>query len=66
MDIVGPLLQRWSGNVMCLSYATRYPPLKSIDVTHVVEEIIKVFAPMGVPDEILTDQGSNLYLTAIG
>ena len=65
MDIVGPLPRSRSGNhyvlVIC-DYATRYPeaiPLKSIDAAHVAEEIIKVFARVGVPEEILTDQGSN-------
>ena len=65
MDIVGPLLRSRLGNkyllVLC-DYATRYPeavPLKSIDAESVAEELIKVFARMGVPREILTDQGSN-------
>ena len=65
MDIVGPLPRSRAGNkyvlVIC-DYATRYPeavPLKSIDAEHVAEELIKVFARVGVPQEILTDQGSN-------
>ena len=40
----------------------RYPeaiPLRSTDAIHVAEELIKVFARVGVPKEILTDQGSN-------
>ena len=68
MDIVGPLLRSRSGNkyllVIC-DYATRYPeavPLKSIDAESVAEELIKVFAQVGVPREILTDQGSNFTL----
>ena len=43
-------------------YATRYPeavPLKSIDAESVTEELIKVFARVGVPREIVTDQGAN-------
>ena len=43
-------------------YATHYPeavPLKSIDAESVAEELIKVFARVGVPREILTDQGAN-------
>ena len=54
-----------SGNryvlVVC-DYATRYPEsvaLKSIDAEHVAEELIPLFARVGVPKEILTDQGSN-------
>ena len=65
MDIVGPLPRSRSGNryvlVMC-DYATRYPeaiPLKSIDAEHIAEKMIEVFARVGVPREILTDQGSN-------
>ena len=65
MDIVGPLPRSRSGNkyilVVC-DYATRYPeaiPLRSIDAEHVAEELVKLFARVGVPGEILTDQGSN-------
>lgn len=65
MDIVGPLPRSKAGNryilVLC-DYATRYPeavPLWSIDAEHVAEELIKIFARVGVPQEILTDQGSN-------
>ena len=65
MDLVGPLPRSKSGNkyilVLC-DYATRYPeaiPLRSIDAEHVAEEIIKIFARVGVPEEILTDQGSQ-------
>ena len=65
MDLVGPLPRSRSGNryvmVMC-DYATRYPeaiPLKSIDAEHIAEKMIEVFARVGVPREILTDQGSN-------
>ena len=65
MDIVGPLPRSRSGSryvlVVC-DYATRYPeavPLCSIDAEHVAEEIVKIFARVGIPREILTDQGSN-------
>ena len=65
MDLVGPLPQSRSGNkyilVIC-DYATRYPeaiPLRSIDAEHIAEELIKVFSRVGVPKEILIDQGSN-------
>ena len=65
MDIVGPLPRSRSGNryilVIC-DYATRYPeaiPLKTIDAEHVAEESVKLFARVGVPKEILTDQGTN-------
>ena len=65
MDIVGPLPRSRSGNryvlVMC-DYATHYPeavPLRCFDAEHVAEELVKVFARVGVPQEILMDQGSN-------
>ena len=65
MDIVGPLPRSRSGNryvlVVC-DYATRYPeavPLRTIDAEHVADEIVKIFARVGIPKEILTDQGSN-------
>ena len=65
MDIVGPLPRSHSGKkyvqVVC-DYATRYPeaiPLHSIDAEHIAEELVKLFAWVGVPSEILTDQGSN-------
>ena len=65
MDLVGPLPRNRSGNkyilVIC-DYATRYPeaiPLRSIDAEHIAEELVKVFSRVGVPKEILTDQGSN-------
>ena len=65
MDIVGPIPKSKSGYnyilVVC-DYATQYPeavPLRSIDAEHVAEELIKLFARVGIPQEILTDQGSN-------
>ena len=66
MDIVGPLPKSKSGNrfvlVIC-NHATRYPeaiPLKQIDAERIAEELVQIFARVGVPQEILTDQGSNL------
>ena len=65
MDIIGPLPRSRSGNryvlVVC-DYATRWPeaaPLRSIDAEHVAEELMTLFSRVGVPREILTDQGSN-------
>jgi len=65
MDIVGPLPRSRSGYpyilVVC-DYATRYPEavaIKSIEAGRIAEELIKLFARVGVPEEILTDQGSN-------
>jgi hypothetical protein len=65
MDIVGPLERSKSGNkyvlVIC-DYATRYPeaiPLRSIEAKKIADELIKLFSRVGIPKEILTDQGSN-------
>lgn len=65
MDIVGPLPRSRNGNryilVVC-DYATRYPeavPLRTIDAERIAEELVGIFARVGLPGEILTDQGSN-------
>ena len=65
MDMVGPLPRSHSGKryilVIC-DYATRYPEaiaLKSIDAAQIAEELVQLFSRTGVPEEILTDQGSN-------
>ena len=65
MDIVGPLPRSSSGKrfilVIC-DYATRYPEaiaLRTIDANAVAGELLKFFARVGVPEEILTDQGTN-------
>ena len=71
MDIVGLLPRSRSGNrfilVLC-DYGTRYPeavPLKNIDAEHVAEELVKVFSRVGIPSEILTDQGTNFMSTLL-
>ena len=65
MDIVGPLDRSSSGNqyilVVC-DYATRYPeavPMRSCEAEKIAEEVLKIFSRVGVPKEILTDQGTN-------
>ena len=65
MDVVGPLPRSSSGNkyilVMC-DYATRYQeatPMKTVDAEHVAEELVTMFARVGVPSEILMDQGTK-------
>ena len=49
--------------IIC-DYATtyRFPkavPLRSADAENVAEELLKLFAHVGIPAEIVTDQGSN-------
>lgn len=65
MDIVGPLERSKAGNryilVVC-DYATRYPeafPLRDVKARQVANCLIQLFSRVGVPREILTDQGTN-------
>ena len=65
MDILGPLLKSRYGKRYILvvrDYATRFQEaiaLKSITAETIPEELIKLFARVGIPEEILTDQGTN-------
>lgn len=65
MDIVGPLQRSRRGNryvLTIMDYATKYPeaiPLKRIDTKTVADALVQVFARLGIPRELLTDQGSN-------
>ena len=66
MDIAGPLPYSWAGHkyilVVC-DYTTHYPeavPMKTTDAERVAEELVKIFSRVGIPWEILTEQGSNL------
>ena len=65
MDVVGPLERSRTGHryilVIC-DYATRYPeafPLRNTKARQVANCLIQLFSRVGVPKEILTDQGSN-------
>ena len=66
MDIVGPLPRSSCGKrcilVVC-DYATRYPeaiPLRTIDGDQVAKALVTFFSQVSIPDEILTDQGTNI------
>ena len=65
MDMIGPLPPTDEGYKYILTvcdYGTRYPdafPLKSTTSRDVVEALIEMFSRTGIPDEILTDRGSN-------
>ena len=69
MDIVGPLERTVSGNkyiLVLVDYATRYPeaiPLRPIDDETIADEFIRVFTRTGIPQKLLTDQGSNFTST---
>ena len=65
MDIVGPLDKSRAGHryilVVC-DYATRYPeafPLRNIKSRQVANCLLQLFSRVGIPREILTDQGTN-------
>ena len=70
MDFVGPLPRTQHGNQFILTmcdYTTRYPeaiPLPSTEAGCVAKELMPVFVRVGLPDEILMDQGSN-FMSAL-
>ncbi|KAK7912922.1 hypothetical protein WMY93_013133 [Mugilogobius chulae] len=65
MDIVGPLVRSSGGYEYILvvsDYATRFPeafPLRTITAPAVLRALVQLFSRVGIPDEILTDQGTN-------
>ena len=66
MDIIGPLPRSNNGNKYILTirdYATRCPdaiPILNTEANTIAKELVSVFARVEMPDEILTDPGSNL------
>ena len=71
VDVVGPIFPPTErGNKYILTimdYATRYPeavPLKDIQAETVAEALVNMFTRVGVPKEILSDQGSQ-FLSAV-
>ena len=71
MDLIGPLLRTQRGNCFILTicdYATRYPEaiaLPSTEAPRISKELVAVFARVGIPDEILSDQGTNFMSTLL-
>ncbi|XP_071797127.1 uncharacterized protein [Asterias amurensis] len=66
VDIVGPIHPitetRNRYILTIIDYATRYPeaiPLPSIEAERVAEALVSVFTRVGVPKQMLTDQGSQ-------
>ena len=65
IDFVGYLPLSESTNryiLVCIDYATRYPeaiPLKTQDAETVANAFLNIFSRMGVPQDILSDQGTN-------
>ncbi|KAK3701802.1 hypothetical protein QZH41_005161 [Actinostola sp. cb2023] len=65
MDIVGAVDRSRSGNKYIFTicdYATQYPeaiPLSSTEAGRIAKHLVVVFSRVGIPEEILTDQGTN-------
>lgn len=63
--MVGPLEKCTAGHtyiLVILDYVIRYPeaiPIRSATATVIIRELIKVIARMGIPMEIVIDQGMN-------
>lgn len=64
-DIVGPLPATAEGHryiLTTMDYGTKYPeavPMKEITAQAVADELVQMFCRVGVPEEIITDRGSN-------
>lgn len=65
IDFVGPLPMTDDKNryvLVCVDYSTKYPeaiPLKDQEASTVANALISLFSRVGIPRELLTDQGSN-------
>ena len=65
IDLIGPLIRTSKGNKYCLvivDYATRWPeaiPIPSMDADIVADGLIDLFSRVGIPNEIMMDQGTN-------
>ena len=66
IDLVGPISppsEEGHGYILTLiDFATRYPeavPLKTIDTETVAEALVNIFSRLGVPEEILSDLGTQ-------
>ncbi len=64
MDLIGPLERSAQGYrfaLVLVDYATRYPeavPLRTISAKSVAEALFRIISRVGIPKEILTDQGT--------
>lgn len=65
MDLIGPFHQSARGHrfvLVLVDYATRYPeavPLSTISAKSVAQALFQVISRVGIPKEILTDQGTS-------
>uniref|UniRef100_A0A8C5MX72 Integrase catalytic domain-containing protein n=1 Tax=Leptobrachium leishanense TaxID=445787 RepID=A0A8C5MX72_9ANUR len=66
MDLVGPLEKSARGHqyiLVIVDYTSRYPeaiPLRKANAKNIAKELVQVFSRVGIPREILTDQGTPL------
>lgn len=71
MDIVGPLSKSSAGYqylLVIIDYATRFLEvllMRSVTGHQVAEELMKQISQVGIPKEIVTDQGSNFMSNII-
>nr|XP_024655059.1 uncharacterized protein LOC112430808 [Maylandia zebra] len=65
MDLIGPFHRSARGYrfvLVLVDYATRYPeavPLRTISAKSVAQALFQVISRVGIPKEILTDQGTS-------
>lgn len=65
LDVIGPLpksASRFQFALIIVDYTMRYPntiPMRMVMAPKVVEELIQWIARVGIPKEILMDQGTN-------
>ena len=65
IDMVGPLpLTKWRNRyiLVVVDYASRYPEavtVPTLEASRISEELITIFSRVGIPLEVLTDQGTN-------
>lgn len=70
LDIVGPLPKSARGHqyiLVLVDYATRYPeaiPLRKANAKQIAKELFLFSSRVGLPKEILTDQGSPELLSS--
>ena len=69
MDLVGPLPKARGFILVVCDYATRYPEafaLPSTEAPCIAKELLGLFTRVGVPEEILSDQGANFMSSLLG
>ena len=65
VDFLGPLKRTKRGNrfvLLFVDHATRYAEavaMRTMTAKRVAEELLKIFARLGIPQQVLSDQGSN-------